>query len=432
MRHELGWSDLAGARVGVFGAGIEGRSAILRLRELTDELCVVDDDASVIVEDIEVVASDRGGLELLGSCDVVIKAPGISAYRPDVLGLEAAGVAVVGGVGLSLHELDRSRVVCVTGTKGKSTTVSVLGHLLAGLGARVEVTGNIGRPPFDPSVPTDLDVLVIETSSFQALDIADAPGVVAVSSLAVDHVDWHGSAVRYQHDKLSLTSLPGAGITIAQGASAALRRHEALLGGELRWVEGAAGPWAEGLGLLGKHNLANAEIARSILVALGIEGAEDPDALAAAAAGFEGLPGRLSEVAVIGPVRFIDDSLATNVLSTLAALDSFEGERLAILVGGHDRGVDYAALIEALSERPAPTLVVGLPESGSRLVAAVEATGSDSEVAMATDVATATAIAAAWAAPGGVVLLSPAAPSFSQFRSWRERSAAFAEAIASL
>ncbi len=428
MRHALGWADLTGMTVGIFGAGVEGHAALERLDGLARDVVVVD-DAPQPDSDLRVLATDQGGLDALARCDVVIKSPGISAYRPEIAALEAQGVPVVGGIGLTLHEVDRSRVICVTGTKGKSTTSAILGHLLTGLGKRVAVTGNIGIPPFDVSVPDDLDVLVIETSSFQALDVVDAPAVVVVTSLDTDHLDWHGSVEQYRADKLSLTALPNAGITIAQGNSPALRAHAADLGGDVRWVSALAGPWSEGLGLTGAHNLANAELAREALLALGINEAKDEELLRRAAHGFTGLPGRFSTAGSIGAVRFIDDSLATNVLPTLAALDAVRGHRVALLLGGHDRGIDYHSLITALQRRGEPTLVIGLPDSGPRLVEAIAATPTTTEVRTADSVAEATALGYAWADPDGVVLLSPAAPSFSQFTSWKERSASFRAAI---
>ena len=429
MRHHLGWTELTGARVGIFGAGIEGRTALARLAALTDDVVVVDDVPSGPVAGYEVIATDAGGTQLLADCDVVIKTPGISAYRDDVVALDRAGVAVVGGIGLTVHEADRGRIVCVTGTKGKSTTSSVLGHLAQAAGLHVEVTGNIGRPPFDPDIPDDLDLLVIETSSFQALDVAEAPGIVVVTSLDADHLDWHGSIERYQADKLSLTSLPGAGRTLVPEADPVLHARRALLGGTVSWVGAPADPWADALGMPGAHNHANAELAAEVLRTLGVELGEDPVALRHAAAGYQGLPGRFREIARRGDVVFIDDGLATNVLPTLAALTSLEGERLAILVGGHDRGIDYTELVTALALRRAPTLVLGLPESGTRLIEAINALDTDSETLLVDSISTAVDAADSWIGEAGVILLSPAAPSFSQFANWKERSGAFAEAV---
>jgi UDP-N-acetylmuramoyl-L-alanine---L-glutamate ligase len=430
MRHGLGWSDLADKRVGIFGAGVEGSSAATRLSLLTDDVVVVDDDPAARLDGHEVVATTQGGSELLATCDVVIKSPGISRYRPDVQALEAQGIPVVGGTGLSLFDLRDHKIVCITGTKGKSTTTWIIHHLLEGLGISSAVAGNLGVPLFDVSIPDDVEVYVVETSSFQVLDIESAPTVVVVTSLGVDHVDWHGSIERYQHDKLSLTSLPGTHTTIAQGRDGELRNHAALLGGDVIWSDELAGDWATPLGLVGTHNLANAQLARLAIEALGIE--VDDERLARASQGFEPLPGRLSRFKTIEGVTFIDDSLATNVVSTLAALEAFVGDRLAILLGGYDRGIDYDELIDALALRSDPTFVLGLPDSGATLVAAITSrtTSTKTEAVASLDDAVTTAFE--WARPDGVVLLSPAAPSFSQFANWKERSETFRRSVESL
>jgi UDP-N-acetylmuramoylalanine-D-glutamate ligase len=126
-------------------------------------------------------------------------------------------------------------------------------------------------------------------------------------------------------------------------------------------------------------------------------------------------------------VAFVDDSLSTNVLPTLAALDAFPGRRLALVVGGHDRGIDYGPLAEGLAAREAPTLVLTVPANGPRIGAAVVGAAGPGgpEVLDCPDVAAATRAGFDWARPGGVVLLSPAAPSFGQFRDYAERAAAF-------
>ena len=427
MRPVHSWSDLKDRRVGIFGIGVEGRAALERLGTAPSSIVLVD-DADVAVPGHEVVRTDTGGLEALLACEVVIKAPGISRLRPEILALEAAGISVVGGLGLSLNEMDRSKVICVTGTKGKSTTSSILGHLATGLGLTVEVAGNIGTPPFAEGLTERVDLLIIETSSFQATDLDLAPAMVVVTSLGEDHVDWHGDQARYIADKLSITSLPGATRTVIQGRSAELLAQRDQLGGEVIVSTELAGSWAEPLGLVGEHNLANAEVARVALRAFGVLSADDPRALAAAAVGYAPLTGRLSLVAEHEDIRYIDDSLATNPLPTLAALASFSETPVALLLGGHDRGVDYSELLAALRNRRVPTLVIGLPESGHRLVGNLATTELLSTV-NAGDVAEAVHAAHTWASPGSVVLLSPAAPSFTQFANWKERSDAFRSAV---
>ncbi|MGE3621723.1 MAG: Mur ligase family protein, partial [Acidimicrobiia bacterium] len=196
MSSPLRWADLRGRRVGLWGLGVEGRATRARLAALGVEPAVVVDEGAAE----GAVALAGGGLDRLARCDVVVKSPGISRYRPEVVDLEAAGLAVVGGLGLWLEEVGPGRVVGVTGTKGKSTTTSVAGHLARGLGVRVAVGGNIGAAPWHPDAPDDAELWIVEVSSYQATDLWSSPAVVAVTSLHEDHLDWHGGVDRYYAD----------------------------------------------------------------------------------------------------------------------------------------------------------------------------------------------------------------------------------------
>ena len=383
------------------------------------------------------LATATGGLDALRRCDVVVKSPGISRSRPEVGQLEASGTAVCGGLGLFMAEADPRRVACITGTKGKSTTTAIAVHLARGLGVDARAGGNIGLPPWDVSDDPAPDYWIVETSSFQVPDLECGPAVVAVTSLSPDHLDWHGSVERYYADKLSLCTKPGVSLALADDADEELHAHAGLLGPHLRWVGPAEverdSHWSASLGLTGPHNARNAALARAVLEGLGIPGASDGGRIAAAAAGFEGLPSRCRSIGWVGSVEFVDDGLSTNVLPAQAALAAFAARPVALLVGGHDRGLDYAPLARTIATRTAPTLVVTMPDNGSRIGQAVrEATNGTVEVRDAADLDDAVEAAFEWAPGGGVVLLSPAAPSFGRFGDYRERSAAFAAAAGRL
>ncbi|MEO5680826.1 MAG: UDP-N-acetylmuramoyl-L-alanine--D-glutamate ligase [Acidimicrobiales bacterium] len=436
-RPTLSWSDLRHRKVGLWGLGVEGRAGLRKLRSLDTEPVIVDDSPNEAATSAGARATGAGGIEALLGCEVVIKTPGISRYRGDVGRLDAAGIPVVGGLGLWLGEADLTRVVCITGTKGKSTTTAIAAHLLAGLGHKVLAGGNLGTPPYDPEVGGDFDAWVIEVSSYQATDVAASPPVTAVTSLHPDHLPWHQQrAETYYADKLSLCRQPGADLTVANGDSPLLRDRRDQLGPRVRWVHSDDAPestWVDRLGLLGLHNRRNALIALACLDALGVSGVADDERLGRAAEGLPQMEGRLRRLGTVGDVLFVDDSLSTNVLPALAAVDSFPGRRLALILGGADRGIDYGPLAEGLAGRPWPTLVlVTASETAAPMTEALAARslGPQVEVRAAGQVTEAAEAGWRWARPDGVVLLSPAASSFDRYRDHRAKAAAFAEGLA--
>lgn len=410
----LGWSDLRGRRVGVWGVGVEGSATLRRL-------------AADGIEPVAVVDGDD--VEPLLGCEIVVKSPGISPYDEPATRLAEAGVTLTGGLALWLAEAPPGRVLAVTGTKGKSTTTSIAGALLTGLGQDALTGGNLGSPPWDPQSPS-AEWYVIEVSSYQAHDVTVAPKVVVVTSLSQDHLTWHHGYDRYVADKLSLCTRPGVETVVVPAGDAELARFRDLLGPVVEVAR--IDPWVTELGLLGDHNRRNAMLAREALVRLGVPGADDDAAVARAARGYTPLRSRLTPVGRIDGVDFVDDSLSTNTLPTLAAVDAFPGRRVALLVGGFDRGIDYLPLAEGLAGRTDPLLVLTLPDNGPRIADAFAVAAPDVEVLPAGDLAGAVAEAFAWARPDGVVLLSPAAPSFGRFKDYAERADVFEAAMRSL
>ncbi len=428
MFRPTGFAELAGARVGIFGYGVEGRAAAARLSD--SDLVIVDD-----VDDVApgVLTTSRGGFEALLTCDVVLKSPGIPRRRDDVLQLEARGVTVTSALNLWLHETDLARVVAVTGTKGKSTTTALIAFFFECLGQRAQAVGNIGRPPYDPTIDTTSGWLVLEVSSFQALDVDVAPAVVVVTSLGSDHLDWHGSLAQYREDKLSLTRAKGPHTTLVADHET-LHEVEDQLGGELRYVSSDEDHVALALGLLGAHNDANVALATAVVSTL--TGVSERDVLVAVlerAAEFQPLPGRLTLVAEEqlegGVIRYVDDGLATSVLPTVAALEVFNDEPVSLIVGGFDRGIDYAPLAEAIAARSTPTTVVTMGNAGSRVSDEVRRRTPTLVVRVASTMEEAVRLARDALVDGGVVLLSPAAPSFDRYHNWEERSSDFAAIV---
>jgi UDP-N-acetylmuramoylalanine--D-glutamate ligase len=427
-----GFADLAGRRVGIFGFGIEGRAAAAVLRDQC-ELVIVDDVDGV---GDDVLVTNHGGIEALLTCDVVLKSPGIPRRRDDVLDLEQRGVTVTSALNLWLHDADLARVIAITGTKGKSTTTSLVTFFLSCLGQVSHRLGNIGQPPYEPSIDTSTGWLVLEVSSFQVVDLDLAPSVVVVTSLGEDHIDWHGSLEQYRSDKLALTRALGPHQTLVADTPT-LHEHEHEIGGELTYVKSDESHLATALGLLGEHNDSNVALALAAVQALtGIEESPLRAAVQARAGEFQPLQGRLtlvgSESTDGRTVRYVDDGLATSVLPTLAALDVFRDEPVALIAGGFDRGVDYHDLAEALAARGPFTSLVTIGNAGLRISDAVRQRSPHLAHRTVSTMHEAIDLARTSLEFGGVVLLSPAAPSFDMYHNWEERSADFTRIVRSL
>lgn len=431
-------AELAGRRVAIWGFGREGHAVIHALRtrlpqqELT-LLCSAGEAAGAHALDaaLKVVVGEPDAA-LLSSFDIVVKSPGISAYKPALLAAQAQGTVFTSGTALWFGENPDARVIGVTGTKGKSTTSALLAHLARALGVRTALAGNIGLP-----LLTLLDqpaaLWVIELSSFQTGE-AGPLALGIVTSLYEEHLDWHGSRERYVADKLKLADVSRQ--LLVNGGQVNLLDKTA--GHPQRITFGDGSPWhvAEGficrqqlrvfdiaqLPAPGLHNALNACAALAALEAMGM------DALAAASAlaTFRPLPHRLQPLGERDGWHWVNDSISTTPLATLAALESLHGRTVTVLVGGHDRGLDWTPFVAAMGTAPANAIVC-MGANGGRIDSALRAAGVDCPLVQVGELAGAVAAAKAHTPVGGVILLSPGAPSFDQFANYTERGRRFAE-----
>jgi UDP-N-acetylmuramoyl-L-alanine---L-glutamate ligase len=441
-------SSLDGKRVALWGWGREGRAAYRALRRRLPALPITLFCGSGEIEDAHaqgdalLTIETDASAERLSAFDVVVKSPGISPYKPEAVEAARRGTRFIGGTTLWFAEHADARTICVTGTKGKSTTTALLAHLLRAGGHRTALCGNIGMPLLellDAEQPPEF--WAIELSSYQTRDVVASgvsPEIAIATNVFPEHLDWHGSEARYVDDKLALLTAAEPRIAILNANDRTLASLS-LPGSEVRFFGDADGWHLRGdvvhrgdhaifdtrdLPLPGRHNRGNLCAVLAAIEALDLDAA----ALVPHAASFQPLPHRLQTLGTRGGITYVNDSISTTPHASLAALDCFRARRLAILVGGHDRGIDWRDFVDAMRIQ-APAAIITLGQNGPKirdllrpLVGAV-----DFALVAATDLGDAVEKARELLGGEGVLLLSPGAPSFGSYRDYTERGRHFAD-----
>jgi UDP-N-acetylmuramoyl-L-alanine---L-glutamate ligase len=439
-------ADLGSRRVAVWGLGREGRAAVgfLRKHHPGLPLLVLNDAADRrpperLGGNIEYVFGADEIARAIERVDVIVKSPGVSLYRRELQSAREAGVQVTSLLNLWFAEQFDLTTICVTGTKGKSTTASLIAHILEKLGRRVALVGNIGVPITGIDRAT-AHFAVIEVSSYQAADFAGICDAAVLTSLYPEHIDWHLTVENYFRDKANLLARGRRQIinrdTVAMLESLAVSSaaQRCLFNDEsgLHFRDARIFDGGKAIGevlnpyLARQHNRSNLCAALAVAKSLDIDTAEALDATG----GFRGLPHRQQELGETGGVLFVDDSISTIPESTAAALAVYAGRDITVILGGYDRGIEYGKLVETIIDGAA-RVIICLGDSGQRIYSlareiAGQRHGCACALHRAQSMEDAVSLAREVTPPGGVVLLSPAAPSYGLYRDYIERGQDFA------
>ncbi len=445
--------DLKGKRVLVIGLGRSGTAAINTLRKLGAE--VIGNDRKSRKELGEVVdrLEEEGirlllgshPIELLDAIDLIIVSPGVPSDNPILVEAQGRGIPVWGEVELA-YRISRAPFIGITGTKGKSTTATLVGEMLKrGRFDRVVTAGNIGTALCQEVLDLkERDIIVAEVSSFQLETIERfRPHVAVMLNIHRDHMDRHRDMKEYiaaksrifenqTEDDFAVINADDPIVTsISQGIRSkvipfSLRRkikggvylEEGWLVSEIRGDHSRiiAG---EKVKLMGRHNLSNIAAAIAVSMVMGIEA----EKIAEVVSEFRGIEHALEIVGRINGVTYINDTKATNVAATKAALEALPGD-VVLIMGGVDKGNDYEELRELIEKKVRHLILLGI-EVGK----IEDAFRGICPMHRAEDMREAVYLASSLASPGGYVLLSPANASFDLFRDYRERGERFKEAV---
>lgn len=431
---------VAAPRLGIWGFGVEGRAALTALASSFATVTIADErQEAPAIEPVPGIQIEWGGpqLQRLLHCDLVVVSPGVPRTHPFFAELKAKGVRVTSGSAMWL-ETNADRTIGVTGTKGKSTTSALTHHIIRLAGADCILAGNIGHPLI--GVPYDERLVVAELSSYQCAWINRSPRIAVVTNLFEEHLPWHGTLHRYWTDKARIAT-QGAEILICDVETfAKLRSVNAAVGRLSPLLVQTSGPQItapDGTMLLSVDDLPPSLRARhliagvraAVLAAYAALGTPIPASdLAAGLEGFSPLPYRQEIVGRAGGLVWVDDTLSTTPESVIAAVEAFRPNHTVLIVGGQDRGVSYEPLNGFLEANPDLVDIIAIPTNGPSAVDSFRRIRPE-KVHLAADLQEAVALASHIGSAGSYVILSPGAPSFDFYRDYREKSAAFREAV---
>jgi UDP-N-acetylmuramoylalanine--D-glutamate ligase len=441
--------SVRGRRVVVVGAARSGIAAAELLRRSGARVLITErrdrfDQAEALRAsgiDVELGGHSRGAFE---TADLVVTSPGVPPEEPALAVARARGVEVIGEMELASRWL-RGPVIAVTGTKGKSTTTTLVGRMVAAAGRRVLVGGNIGVPlssQVEASTPETIHA--VEASSFQLETTTSfRPWIALWLNFAEDHLDRHPSVEAYAAAKAAVFAhqRPDDWAVVNVDDPVVMRRSDGITATRVGFSP--AGSIAEGYGvdgdwivrrtatatarlipvsaveLTGRHMLGNVVAAAAVADVAGVS----PTAMTEALRGFRGLEHVMEPAGTVRGVRFVNDSKATNVAAAIRSVESFAGGVVA-LVGGRFKGGDLRGLREPLAARGRAVVAMGeaaplVREALADVVPVVDAASMGEAVQRGFEAAR----------PDGVVLLAPACASFDWFRDYAERGRAFKEEV---
>ena len=398
---------------------------------------------------------DRAAAEaLLAHAELLVTSPSVSARFPTtdpwlreaLVAAEVRGAEVVSEVDMFLR-LTRARILGVTGTKGKTTTASLVAAMLGRAGVPNVLGGNIGTPLIERAMELGPDDwAVLELSELQLPTITRGADVALYTNVGEDHLDRHGTVEAYRAVKARLAELsaPSGRVVLNNDDPGCRELGERLAPAGVAWYglarpgRGRVEAWVDDDGwllLAGERLLEAREVPlpgrhmlRNVLCAsLGANLVGAPTtAIGEAIAAFEGVPHRLELVAARRGVRWINDSQATVPVAAIAALEAFDA-RIVLIAGGKDKGLAYDAFADAVATRCRAAILIG--ETADELASLI---ADRVPVERVPDMPAAVRRAGDLARPGDVVLLAPAAASFDMFVDYAERGDAFRAAVESL
>lgn len=432
---------LTGKNIAILGFGKEGKSTFNFIRKhLPDMSLTILDKASITVDDDKVtIVSGDDYLNDLEKYDLIIKSPGISLKDIDYSKIQNK---ITSQLELLL-EVNRKNIIGITGTKGKSTTTSLMYEVLKAQRDNVFLLGNIGVPVFDMIEEyNDKSLLVIEMSSHQLEFVKNSPHIAVILNLFQDHLDHDGSLEHYHNNKMNIFKYQTADDYAIYaddneylnakmktlntdatkfnvrfddenifGNAVRIKNDKVFINNELVYTDGERN-------LIGNHNLKNIMFVLTICKILGLDFEKARETILS----FKGLKYRMEYIGTYHNIKYYNDTIATIPAATENAIEAI-GDVDTLIFGGLDRGIDYKEFIDFLKNSKINNLIC-MPSTGTNIGHLLE-NCTTKNIKYVQTLEEANAMVLQYTTPGKSCLLSPAAASYEYFKNFEEKGKAF-------
>ncbi len=453
--------SLAGKSVCILGYGREGQAMALALEKYAEgcKITIADSDAKIQIPKTKFQSQlGKNYLDHLAQYDLIIKSPGIP---PHLLTSYSLLLTTPTQIFLDSIASSGSTVIGVTGSKGKSTTASLIHNILKSAGNKSFLVGNIGEAAISHIGDAGLNTFFVqEMSSFQLMDLTSSPHIAVITSFFPEHLDYHHSTRALEADSLMASTASTTPLENYLEAKKHITRFqnkddvvffnadskgakeiaEESKGKKISFNAKNAPVTLEEIQLKGEHNLGNIAAAFSVAMHLGI----DRETAIQAIKSFKGLPHRLESLGVHDGIEWVNDSISTTPQSAIAALDALGDRVETMILGGQDRGYDFEPLVKRLQTSSVKTLIL-MPDSGATIRKKLEEANATMQLIDVKNIEEAVDVAKRRDAPLGrlhhtheetpapgvstndapIVLLSPSAPSYPHFKNFEDRGDQF-------
>ena len=382
--------------------------------------------------------------ELAKVSDVVIRSPGVSIYKPEFAMLKKYGLEVTSSSNIFLSEMKQrnTKVVGVSGSKGKTLSVSMMYHMMIGLGLKVALGGNIGKALIE-LIDEENDYIIGEFSSYQASDIKNSPNIVMFTNLFSVHTDWHQGHEGYCRDKVHLAHK--ADVSVININNPELIKYAQNLPNIVYYGK-EDGFYAkdkelfyqdepvcniDDLQINGNHNMENLAGVMTVIKSLGLDWRKALSFLAS----FEQVAHRLQDVGTVDGVRFINDSISTAPEAAISAMKSFDDD-MVIISGGTINQQDYTEYAKFIEANPKVKIAITLFQCGSQIAESIRKYVKRDDFILIEAEKLSEAVELAFKgiklAKGSLILFSPTAPSFDYYKNFMERGQDFINCVKNL